>query len=287
MTTSATVARRVWPARLGQSSAVTGALAVLAIGASLMVGGLLLALLVEHAGNSGTGFPSLGRVVVRLVSGLCMLPLAALMLARLPRHPIGWMLCAAALGSAGAVFGLEYATYSHFVHPLPLGRWAGWAGEWVSAPGLLLPAAGLLLFPDGTLPSRRWRPLLWCGILAVAAITLNGMLGVGDDLAFQGNPLISDATARSVGDPLSLGWALLLIATIGGVVALVRRRESAEGDVQQQVRLLAWAAGLVALGLIACAFAAWLAPLAFDVGAAAFVLSLAVLSSAMAVAILR
>jgi two-component system NarL family sensor kinase len=287
MTTSATVVRRVWPVRLGQSSAVTGALAVLAIGVSLMLGGLLLALLVEHAGVSGTGFPTLAKAVVHVVSEVFVLPLAALMLARLPRHPIGWILCAAALGSAAALFGLEYATYSHFVHPLPLGTWAGWAGEWVSAPGLLLPAAALLLFPGGTLPSRRWTPMLWCGILAAALITLNGMLGIGEDLAFQGNPLISDATARSVGDALGLGWALLLVATIGGVVALVRRRESTEGDVRQQVRLLAWAAGLVALGLVACAVAAWLAPLAFDVGAAAFVLSLAVLASAMAVAILR
>ncbi|MDX6566916.1 MAG: hypothetical protein QOE10_2578, partial [Gaiellales bacterium] len=94
-------------------------------------------------------------------------------------------------------------------------------------------------------------------------------------------------TARSVGDPLGLGWLLLLIATIGGVVALVRRSRSAEGEVREQVRLLGWAAMLVALGLLACSLASLLTPLAFDFGAAAFVVSLAVLAATMAVAILR
>jgi two-component system NarL family sensor kinase len=266
---------------------VIGSLAVLAIGTALMLAGLVLALLVERAGVSGTGFPSLGSVIVRLVSGVCMLPLAALMLARLPRNPIGWILCAAALGSSAAVFGLEYATYSHFVHALPAGRWAGWVGEWISAPGLLLASGALLLFPTGRVPSRRWRPLLWCGIAAASLVTLNGALGIGEDLAFQGNPLLADATARDVGDPLGLGWLLLLIATIGGVVALVRRSRSAEGEVRQQVRLLGWAAILVAVGLLACSLASLMTPLAFDLGAAAFVVSLAGLAATMAVAILR
>ena len=271
----------------GPETAVLGSLAVLVSGTGLMLAGLVLALLVERAGVSGTGFPSLGTAIVRLVSGVCMLPLATLMLARLPRNPIAWILCVAAFGSAAAVFGLEYATYSHFVHGLPAGRWAGWVGEWISAPGLLLASVALLLFPTGRVPSRRWRPLLWCGVAAAVLITLNGALGVGEDLAFQGNPLLSDATARSVGDPLGLGWLLLLIATIGGVVALVRRARSAEGEVREQVRLLGWAAILVAVGLLACSLASFFTPLAFDFGAAAFVVSLAVLAATMAVAILR
>jgi signal transduction histidine kinase len=287
LTASAALARRARVIGRGPDTAVIGSLAVLAVGTALMLAGLVLGLLVERAGVSGTGFPQLGTVIVRLVSGVCMLPLAALMLARLPRNPISWILSAAAFGGAAGLFGLEYATYSHFVHGLPAGRWAGWVGEWISAPGLMLASVALLLFPTGRLPSRRWRPLLWCGVAAALLVTLNGALGVGDDLGFQGNPLLRDATAQSVGDPLGLGWLLLLIATIGGVVALVRRSRAAEGEVREQVRLLAWAAMLVALGLLACSLASLVTPLAFDFGAAAFVVSLAVLAATMAVAILR
>jgi two-component system NarL family sensor kinase len=287
LTASAALARRARVIGRGPDTAVLGSLAVLAVGTALMLAGLVLALLVERAGVSGTGFPQLGTVIVRLVSGVCMLPLAALMLARVPRNPISWILSAAAFGGAAGVFGLEYATYSHFVHGLPAGRWAGWVGEWISAPGLMLASVALLLFPTGRVPSRRWRPLLWCGVAGALLVTLNGALGVGEDLSFQGNPLLADATARSVGDPLGLGWLLLLIATIGGVVALVRRSRSAEGEVREQVRLLGWAAMLVALGLLACSLASLVTPLAFDFGAAAFVVSLAVLAATMAVAILR
>jgi signal transduction histidine kinase len=287
LTASAALARRARVIGRGPDTAVIGSLAVFAVGTALMLAGLVLALLVERAGVSGTGFPRLGTALVRLVSGVCMLPLAALMLARLPRNPISWILSAAAFGGAAGLFGLEYATYSHFVHGLPAGRWAGWVGEWISAPGLLLASVALLLFPTGRVPSPRWRPLLWCGVAAALLVTLNGALGVGEDLAFQGNPLLRDATAHSVGDPLGLGWLLLLIATIGGVVALVRRSRSAEGEVREQVRLLGWAAMLVALGLLACSLASLLTPLAFDFGAAAFVVSLAVLAATMAVAILR
>jgi len=267
---------------------VLASLAVLAGGASLMLVGLVLALLIRHAGVSGHGFPPLGKVVVRVISGIFMLPLAALMLARLPRHPISWILCAAALGNAAATFAAQYATYSHFVRALPAGVWVGWAAEWVSAPGLLLTGIALLLFPTGSLPSRRWRSLLGCGILAVALITLSGVLGSGDDLTFQGNPLISDASLDDLWGLFGgLGWSLLLVATIGGVVSLARRSRTATGEVRQQVRLLGWASGVVAFGIVTCAFTAWLAPLAFDVGASAFLLSLGVLAAAMAIAILR
>jgi signal transduction histidine kinase len=286
MSAQAAIAR-ARTARRGRETPVLAALAVLLGGTGLLLAALVLALLIERAGVSGTGFPPLGKAIVRVLADICVLPLAALMLARLPRNPIGWILCLAALGSAGSVFGQEYATYSHFVRTLPAGVWLGWAGEWVSAPGLLLAAVALLIFPTGTLPSRRWRPLLWCGILSVALITLNGILGVGDDLAFQGNPFFSDATARSLGEPLGLGWLLLLIATVGGAVALVRRNRTATGEVRQQVRLLGGAAAVVAVAVVACSIAAWLAPLAFDVGAAVFVLSIGGLAAAMAVAILR
>ena len=61
--------------------------------------------------------------------------------------------CGTAVSNAGS----EYATYAHFVKPLPASAWAGWVGAWTSATIILVPAVALLLFPDGRPPPRRWR----------------------------------------------------------------------------------------------------------------------------------
>ena len=145
------------------------------------------------------------------------------MLAHLPRHPLSWIFCAAGLGTALAVACSEYAIYSHFVHPLPAGEWVGWLSEWASFPIVLVPSVALLLFPDGRLPSRRWRPALWAGLAAAPLVALSGALGTGDDLTFQGNPFLADATAQPLGDSLSIGWLLMFGAAIAGIVAIGQR----------------------------------------------------------------
>jgi hypothetical protein len=46
-----------------------------------------------------------------------------------------------------------------------------WLGNWAWAPGLgLLMTFALLLFPDGRLPSRRWRPVAWLSAASIAMI---------------------------------------------------------------------------------------------------------------------
>ncbi len=51
---------------------------------------------------------------------------------------------------------------------LPLGALATWLAQWIWAPGFGLILVFLpLLFPDGSLPSRRWRPVAWLGGLSM------------------------------------------------------------------------------------------------------------------------
>jgi two-component system, NarL family, sensor kinase len=283
---SATVAveRREPAARRDRVGAA--ARATLAVGGTLAIAGLVLVALGARA-DADVPAADVARQLVRVGSALPLLLLGSLMLARVPRHPIGWILCAAALGALLAFAGAQYAIHAHYVEPLPADDWAGWVGEWAAAPIVLVPAVALLLFPTGAPPSPRWRPWLWCGLAAPALIALEGAFGPGDDLAFNDNPLYGDATAATVGEPFGIGWFMAFPAMFAGIAAIAVRRRSAEGETREQLRLLLRAALVVVVAFVACLIGALATPAAFDVGAFAAVVSLAFLAAAMAVAILR
>ncbi|TME21392.1 MAG: histidine kinase, partial [Chloroflexi bacterium] len=79
---------------------------------------------------------------------------------------IGWLLCAEGVVNGVAALSAQYARYTLQTDPaaLPGGVWMAWLGSWswVPSPGLL--AFLLLLFPDGHLLSRRWRPAAWLAV---------------------------------------------------------------------------------------------------------------------------
>lgn len=73
--------------------------------------------------------------------------LGALVLASLPRHPVGRLMTAAGVTAAVNLVALSWTDWT------PLARLAQWT--WCPVVGLVFLA--ILLFPDGRLPSRRWR----------------------------------------------------------------------------------------------------------------------------------
>jgi hypothetical protein len=88
----------------------------------------------------------------------------ALIVSRRPRNRIGWIMCLVGLTSGVAASAQDYATWAlvHRREWLPGGLVLGWLGSWpwYIAFGLILTFLPLL-FPDGQLPSRRWRPVAW------------------------------------------------------------------------------------------------------------------------------
>src|SRR5918997_5121509 len=92
---------------------------------------------------------------------------------RLPRNPIGWICLAD--GLLLLLLGLfDYYSVYGLARPGSVPFPAAIAGlsQWLWMPTVGLLAIYLpLLFPDGRLPSRRWRPLAW---LSGAAIVLGG-----------------------------------------------------------------------------------------------------------------
>jgi hypothetical protein len=99
----------------------------------------------------------------------------ALIVARLPGNPIGWILCAAGLSIGFTTLASGYAVFSLAAPDrLPGTEWAAWLAYWIWVPGVG-PAMtfGLLLFPDGRLPTRRMRRL------CAASLEREGLLGMG------------------------------------------------------------------------------------------------------------
>jgi hypothetical protein len=89
---------------------------------------------------------------------------------RRPRNPLGWMFLAAAVFLALSEDASFYTVADYRLHHggLPLG-WVAVLAQPGWAPAIVLVGLVVLLFPDGALPSPRWRPVLWV-YLAVAGV---------------------------------------------------------------------------------------------------------------------
>ena len=93
--------------------------------------------------------------------------MGCVLLARRPGHPMGPLLCLIGLADAFATGCYAYVRYAvvHSPGSLPFSTLALWVNTWAYAPATSLGAMVLLLvFPDGRLLSRRFRPALWAAL---------------------------------------------------------------------------------------------------------------------------
>jgi hypothetical protein len=176
---------------------------------------------------------------------------------RRPGNAIGWVFLAIGAVVSVRVLAAQYGEYSLLVRPgsLPGGRVAVSLGEAVSTSMFALLGLALLLFPDGRLPSRRWRKLLW--ILGAAA--LFGILGLGlrpghfvDSESFDAfsNPLGVGSDPEPFDALGGLAWLLVTAGMFACGLAMVRRMRRAHGIERLQLKWIAFAASLLAVGFL-------------------------------------
>ena len=206
-------------------------------------------------------------VVLRLSFVLALGTLSTfgvIIVARQPRNPVGWTASMLGLLVALTIGAGVYATSPVLTPPggqPPAAAAVAWAGNLMGAnTALIVPL--LLLFPDGRLPSPRWRAVLW---LAGAATCLNLvslalMPGPMAYVASYPNPLGLPAAADALALLRGLGAAGLVAAILLGAAALVLRFRRARGDERQQLKWVVFAAAVWAPALGAVFFAprAWL-----------------------------
>ena len=240
--------------------------------------------------QSRTGDGSVG--VLFVIPILAFPTVGAVVASRRPRHPVGWLF----LG-VGLLFGLgalapEYADFSLYAKPgsLPVTGVFVWASSWIDTMVFLSIAFLLLLFPTGSLPSRRWRPVLW---LAIAAATLGFLTS-----AFKPGPIWEDTL--NVDNPLGVGALGGLLDTVGTVVwlsfagtillavtSVIVRFRHAHGDEREQLKWIALAALLVALAFIGVNSTGHLGRAGDTVATGLFAVALAAIPIASGLAILR
>ncbi len=184
--------------------------------------------------------------------------LGALIAARQPQTPIGWI-----LGTTGVVASIRLFVdgYAAFATGTTLGALptnaAGlvWVSSWLqyASAGSLGPV--LLLSPTGRLPSARWRPVLWfqAGSLSLAMVSAALAPGPLSGWPYMDNPLgivgLDGVPARLFQLSATGIAAGLLLAT----ASLMLRLRSAAGDERKRVKWVLFGAALLAVAFPAVA----------------------------------
>jgi signal transduction histidine kinase len=168
---------------------------------------------------------------------------------RRPRNTLGWLMLAIALPFASP--GTAYATYAtitrHGELPGAALAFAIDAPMWV--PFIGLSGFLLLLFPDGHLPSPRWR---WFATTCAVGLTLlflyilfSPSTAADSGLPQLRNPFGVPALRAA---PLGVLIPFAPLTVIGGAAAIILRLRRSPDPVQRrQLRWLAWGAAIIAI----------------------------------------
>ncbi|HEX6446040.1 MAG TPA: sensor histidine kinase [Streptosporangiales bacterium] len=190
---------------------------------------------------------------------------------RRPRNRVGWLLIAIGGGWAFGAAADAYSRWALLAHPgsLPGGLVAQSLNSASWTPPIGLTGTFLiLLFPDGRLPSHRWRPLAWISALVIVVGTLGIAMFPGPmtDVLVPGhdNPLGVSAL-RPVLEVAQVAVLLLPACILASAVALALRFRGARGVERLQLKWFAAAGVTVALTYLASIIASL--PTIFSAGA--------------------
>ena len=175
----------------------------------------------------------------------------ALIASRRPDNPIGWICLAdgllwmvLAVTDQYSIYGL--ASPGSVPFPVAVGT-IGNQWLWVSTVGLL-GIYLLLLFPNGRLPSRRWRPLAWfAGVVIFVSSIVEGFSpgplenqgGVPNPFGLEELPWLSDVSLVLL--------PLLPLCILASAFSLVLRYRRSGGEVRQQIKWVAFIASFTGL----------------------------------------
>jgi hypothetical protein len=225
-----------------------------ALSVALLVGGIALS---RAASSTAPDLPFGGEtndasVVANLVTLLTFSVVGAIIASRHPRNTIGWLFCSVGVTIGLNSFAGDYAEYwlAGGTSMKSLAETAAWFSSWAWILLTYVPTTFLLLlFPDGRLPSPRWRPVAWGAALGIAGSVAGYALEAGplEDFPQIANPYgIDGPIVGMVGVAGSIVAAGSLVAS---AISLIVRMRSAGSEQRQQIKWLAYG-GTVVVGAI-------------------------------------
>jgi hypothetical protein len=198
------------------------------------------------------GSPGLDALVA--VVTLAFPTVGLLIATRRPGNAIGWLFLVTGISAALEDVLLGYATYALLTEPgaLPAGAAAGVLADVMWVPTIVVGTTLLfLLFPDGSLPSPRWRALVWFAVVlavgyAIGTVILPGQTYFFDDVAGVVNPFGVEALRAPAQVAVDAAGMLVLPTAVAGMVALGLRFRRSHGDERQQIKWLVYTAAVFA-----------------------------------------
>src|SRR5215216_7149614 len=175
----------------------------------LFVGGIALDQMTRSSAPQRSYYGPVDAVFT-LATVLTFSVVGAIIASRQPRNAIGWLFC-----GVGLVVGLNSLAGGYAVYRLAGGSASGsltetaaWFASWSWTLWLYVPTTFLLLlFPDGRLPSPRWRPVGWCAALGVISFVAGSALQLGPLEEFP-----------QITNPYGVDSPILVAVTIAGAI---------------------------------------------------------------------
>lgn len=170
--------------------------------------------------------------------------------ARHPRNPVGWIFIVVGLTPTTGFFTGAYAARSYeTAGGLPAVTLIEWVSSWAWFPGIaLLASFGLLLFPDGRLPSRRWKPVPYFAAILIGVVTLSMALLPGPMEPFDAslpstvNPFGIETFGSVIESVEGIGFGLFPLMALVCVISLGFRFRGATTEQRQQIKWFAYSA---------------------------------------------
>jgi hypothetical protein len=173
----------------------------------------------------------------------------AIVASRLPESPVGWLFCAIGLTFGVSHFSAEYAAYALLApsRSLPGGEALAWLTSWVWVGGLGLIVYLDLLFPNGRLPSARWRWFARFTAIALLPAAILGALSPGLILSSTlHNPLGIEGLPNASKEVEAFMYALVVV----GASSMLSRLRHAGRIERQQIKWFAYATAVAISGVI-------------------------------------
>src|SRR5215216_2443866 len=213
----------------------------------LFVGGIALDQMTRSSAPQRSYYDPVDAVFT-LATVLTFSVVGAIIASRQPRNAIGWLFC-----GIGLVVGLNSLAGGYAEYRLSggsslgsLAETAAWYASWSWTLWVYVPTTFLLLlFPDGRLPSPRWRPVGWCAALGVIGFVAYSALEPGplEDFLRITNPY---GVESPILDAITVAGAILAGASmLASAVSLIVRMRRAGRAQRQQIKWLAYGGALV------------------------------------------